>query len=658
MFNGVDYYPEHWERRRWRRDVKLMAEAGLNVVRMGEFAWSFMEPEEGVYDFSLFDEVLGLLGEHGVSAILGTPTAAMPAWIARKYPETLAQNPDGSRVVWGTRKSNCFTSGTYRLLSKRITEAMATHFAKAPNLIGWQTDNEFREPFCCCESCRQQWSEWLERKYGTLPELNRAWGTHFWGHTLRRWDEVLIPVDRMRHNPSACLDYQRFHSWLNVRFQRDQVNILRREAPNTFILHNLILGVFPEVNYFDLGEDLDQIGWDNYSVRGKPSVPYHSAFKGDLTRGIKKQNYWIMEQTAGAAGSFTFDRNPRPGEIRKVAYQQLAHGADHQVWFRWRTCTAGKEQYWHGVLGHDGKPGRRYRELARTIAEFHRLAPEIEGTTLQPQVAMIYDFDSLWATRIQPGFDENDYLRTQLLYYAALFRAGVNVDIIKPSDDYSAYKALFIPNLQVLPDETARRLDRYVKDGGVLLADCRTGVKDETNLCHARTLPGLLADALGIDIEEYEAVPTDLTYAVRGRNGLESDFTAQHYMDWLKPRRGTEILADYDQWHLEKFAAATRHSYGKGTAYYVGTRVREEIFYDRLIGHLVRTAGIESPMVPPPGVETTLRQKGKRRLLFLINHLEEPQTVQVPSGKKELIEEKTTGENLTLDAYGVAVVKL
>jgi beta-galactosidase len=668
MYVGADYYPEHWPRERWEVDAKLMQEAGFNIVRLAEFAWIDMEPMEGKYEFGWLDDALAILDKHGVSAILCTPTATMPAWAPRKYPEVMAMQPDGERLTWGVRKNNCFTSGTYRLLSERITRAMGEHFADTPNLIGWQTDNEFGGPVCFCDTCRADFQDWLRAKYGTIDELNRAWGTHFWSHKYTTWGEIQIPHPSGRagrlagpdylstHNPSLCLDFQRYHSHLNVRFQRDQVRILRALCPKHFVTHNL-MGFFSELNYYDFAEDLDHVSWDNYPVWGAPSIPYVSSAAADVMRGLKRKNFWIMEQTAGPGGWSSFGRNPRPGEIRKVAYQQLAHGADGQVWFRWRTCTAGREQYWHGLLGHDGKPLRRYKEAAQTASEYHKLAPELEGTTIKAEVGIIHDYETIWALRIQPGFEGNSYHAAMLRYYSALVRAGVNVDMIKPTEDFSQYRLVIAPDFYLVPDEVAKRLSDYVRNGGVLLADCRLAVKDETNLCYDRTLPGLLTEALGITIEEYEAMDGTMGYPVVGKEGLKGTYTAIQYADWLKPSTA-DALAAYDQWHLSECAAATRNSFGKGIGYYVGTVVKEAEFYDELMAEVLKTAKVEGALKPPVGVEVSVREGGGKKLLFLVNHTEEKQTVAVPSGEKELITDSTTGDTMELDIYGVAVIKL
>jgi len=375
-----------------------------------------------------------------------------------------------------------------------------------------------------------------------------------------------------------------------------------------------------------------------------------------VMRGLKRKNFWIMEQTAGPGGWGSFGRNPRPGEIRKTAYQQLAHGADANIWFRWRSCTAGREQYWHGLLGHDGKPLRRYKEAAQTAGEYHALAHELAGTTVKPKVAMIYDYDSIWALRIQPGFPKNTYHDAMRRWYNALFRAGVNVDMIKPTEKLAGYRAVLAPDQYILPDAVAQNMIEYVKAGGVLLADCRTGVKDETNLCHDRTLPGLLSDVLGITIEEYEALADDMQYAVTGK-ALPGTFTAIQYADWLTPK-GADVLAGYSEWHMRKFAAATRNRFGKGTAYYAGTVIKEESFYDAVVADLLKAAKLRPVVQPPAGVEISVREGSGKRLLFVINHTEEKKAVPVPAGKKELITGKKTGETIELGAYGVAVVKM
>jgi beta-galactosidase len=660
MLIGVDYYPEHWPEERWETDLRLMKEAGFNVVRLSEFAWVLFEPSEGNFEFEWLDKFLRLLPKYNLKAILGTPTAVMPAWVARKYPETLATMENGQQIVWGARKNNCFSNGTYRLLSERITRAMAERYHDHPSIIGWQTDNEFAGPVCYCHQCRNSFQDWLRTRYVSLDSLNEAWGTHFWGHKLQTWGEIQIPDCNgegrwdASGNPGTCLDWQRFNSWLNVRFQHDQVRIIREICPDDhFITHNL-MHFRPEVSYYDLGEDLDFVSWDNYPVWEKPAPGYGPAMAADLMRGIKQKNFLIMEQTAGACGWGSFYRNPRPGEIRKIAYQQLAHGADGQIWFRWRTCTAGREQYWHGLLGHDGRALRRYEEAARIAGEYRKLERFIKGTTVNSEVAIIYDYISRWSLTGQPGYPENDVVEVIRRYYDAFYRAGINVDLISPESDFSDYKLLLAPDLVVLPDKLADRLNEYVQNGGVLLADCRTGVKTETNLAWPKTLPGKLSPVLGIEIQEYGTITPDFSYKLFSKGLFKDTLTAIHYVDWIIPG-SAETMAGFDQWHLKDFAAVTRNEYGNGIGWYVGTVAEEELFYDGLINRLLNDAEIQPFIELPAGVEASVREGNGKRILFLINHTEQKQTIDLPEVKKELISDRKVDGSITLGFYDVAV---
>jgi len=663
MYVGVDYYPEHWPRDRWETDAKLMKEAGFNVVRLAEFAWIDMEPREGQFEFAWLDDAVQLLARYNIDVILGTPTAVMPAWVAQKYPQALRTKADGTQIVWGGRKHNCYSNADYRLLSERITRAMAEHFAKTPNVIGWQIDNEFGGEECHCRSCIAEFQAWLRDKYATLETLNQAWGNRFWGLKFTDWAQITIPdgsTDRpwVMGNPSAYLDWKRFITWQQARFQAEQVKIIRAACPDDFVTHNF-MGLFPGLDYYAMAKDLDFVAWDNYPIWSeKPDIPYSASLAADLMRGLKPKNFMIMEQTAGPCGWEAFGRNPWPGEIRKIAYQQLAHGSDGQIWFRWRTCTVGREQYWHGLLGHDGKPLRRYQEAAQTAKEFRKLEEHLRGTTVVSDVAILYDYDNLWSLSFQPGFAGNSLQGAIRRYYDALFRASVNADLVNRNADLSKYKLVLAPDLSIMPDETAGRLDAYVKNGGVLLADCRTGVKDERNLCHDRTLPGLLSPALGIRIEEYSSLGQDSWYKVNGGDRLGGTYTAIQYTDWVTPETATTLANYADQWHLKPFAAVTRNSYGRGKGWYVGTVIKENIFYDKLIGQLLKDAGIRPVVTPPPGVEVSIRQSPDKRLLFLINHTEEPKTVRIPKDKVELLTGKKTGESIEIERFDIAVLEL
>src|SRR5579871_1268585 len=506
MWFGADYYPEHWPEERWSTDARMMREAGFNVVRMGEFAWARLEPEEGTYDFDWLDRAITLLAAHGISTVLGTPTAIPPDWLTEQHPEVLPHDERGNVRRPGTRRHYRVSSEVYRGHCARIVRVMAAHYAGNPNVIGWQIDNEFGCHGTTHEygpESRLHFQRWLREKYGTLAELNRRWGTVFWSQTFHAWDAIPLPwYAPADHNPSLALDFRRWSSEAVADFQRFQVEILRRANPEWFITHNF-MGLFDEVDAEQLSRDLDFASWDNYPITtwgGGAANPANAAFAHDVTRGFKRRSFWVMEQLAGPTGSGEMSPAPRPGQIPFLAWQAIAHGADGMVFFRWRTCPFGAEQYWHGILDHDGVGRRRYREVARMGAILRRCGGLIAGATVPAEAALLRDFESSWAYRIQgqtPGFSYDGELGR---YHAALRAARITTDVISPRADFNGYKAIFAPCLHLVSDDVAARLREFVRGGGILVGAFRFGVKDLDNRVVEMPLPGLLADVFGVHV--------------------------------------------------------------------------------------------------------------------------------------------------------------
>lgn len=658
MYVGVDYYPEHWPEERWPQDARMMREAGFNVVRMAEFAWIKLEPVEGIYDFSWLDRAIEILHHEDINVILGTPTGSMPAWVALKYPEAVATDIKGDKIPYGARKDNCPTSLSYRLLSQRITEAMAKHYADNPAVIGWQTDNEFGAPNCYCHTCKAAWHDWLARRFGTIDRLNESWGTIFWGHTYRTWEEVPLP-QRDGSNPSLALDYARFYSDQVVSFQKEQIDILRRVSPHHFITHNF-MGFYDNLDYYKLAQDLDFVSWDyyyNWNWNRRMEAYLSGAAAHDLMRGLKHRNFWIMETSAGPTGSSVYSRNLRPGEMRRMNYQAVAHGADGLLWFRWRTCRFGHEQYWHGLLPHDGIPGRRYKEAAQVAHEFAKIAPEIEGSTIKAPVAICLSYDDRWAFRIQPNSKDFNYTEHLLNYYKALRRQGVDVDFVKPDGDLMDYRLLILPTAYIITPSIAENLKRFVKDGGVLVTTFRSGVKDEYNVPYDLTLPGLLREMAGIRIEEYEALDDSMICEVAFDEELGGGrYKAGISADWIIPEEARAI-ARYCEKGLEEYAAATLNSYGKGKVYYIGTWFLEEAPYEKLISKILGESQIEPIVRPPAGVEVTTRNKGGQDYIFLLNHDDNDVSVEIPRGY-ELITGKDVGGLVRIPGGEVMIVRV
>ena len=651
MVIGADYYPEHWPRERWEEDARLMRKAGFNTTRLTEFSWVKLEPKEGQYNFQWLDDAIGVLGRRGIRSILCTPTPTMPKWVYDQYPEAVARDRDGHLRHFGNRQNNCFSSDTYRRLSRNITTALAERYADNPYVIGWQLDNELSVQKCFCESCENAFRHYLEDKFGTVEVLNEAYGTIFWSQSYGNIGEIHLPRHE-RPNPSLYLDHCRFHSDLLISFAKEQADILRRICPEHFITHNY-MGFAPHVNYYNLGKLLDFVSQDYYYNLDFWDERFSAYVQGaaalDLMRGCKGKNFYIMENSAGPVGWETYGRNIRPGEMRRMTFHNMAHGADGQIWFRWRTCRYGTEQYWHGILGHDGIPSRRYTEAAQTAADLQKVWTELENSTIQSDIAIIYDYSDYWALTQQSNNRDFEYIRAFMPYYRALYRRGVNVDFINSEVATDRYKVIILPHKYILTREYAEKLNRFVKNGGMLLTTCRCGVKNCNNVPLDMTLPGYLRDITGIRVEEYETVQTAKPYTVE-MNGEVYEGTL--LADWIIPETA-EVLARFAVKDTG-YPAVTRNTCGDGCVYYIGT-VPCDRLADRIISSILDEAGIRRFELPEH-TEAMVRSKDGVDYVFMINHTLERQTF--PIDGIDLLTGLRADGSLILEPNGVAVIRL
>jgi len=657
MFYGADYYPEHWPEERWPVDARMMKDAGINVVRMAEFAWTRMEPQEGLFDFAWLDRAIAGLAEYGIRTVLCTPTAAPPAWLMRAYPECFLVDENAQRLTFGHRRNTCPSNSTYRYYSARIVQAMAEHFKGNRGVIGWQIDNEFGDR-CYCESCQRAFQRWLQRKYCTLERLNSEWGTDFWSHVYTAWQEIPLPwATSYTHNPGLALDYRRFMSDTYVEYQREQVSVLRAANPEWFVTHNFMGFRYPKLNYFDLAHDLDFVAWDNYPrFRMQPDLAWR-ALGHDTMRGLKGANFWVMEEQSGPAGQTVVGTAPKPGEIPFWAWQAIAHGADGMVYFRWRTCRFGAEEYWHGILDHHGEPRRRYREVAGMGATLERIGQMITGSRFRARAAMLLSYDSRFALQNQPVNPDLEYEQIFGLYYRALWQRNIGVDIVSPRADLSGYDLVIAPTLYILPEQTAVILRDYVAGGGTLVTSCRSGVMNESNVVVDQLLPGLLAETCGVIVDEYDSRdPGDNVPLVAGPELGGMRFEAGVWADVLE-LRGAVPLATYGGDYYAGQPAVTINRFGQGEAIYIGT-VADQSFIDGLIGWLCERREIAAPLAVPTGVEVTVREAPDGDLLFILNGTSEEKQVDVGAGGVDLIEGESVSGEVKLPALGVRILQV
>jgi beta-galactosidase GanA len=424
MTVGVCYFPEHWPRERWETDVAQMAEAGLEYVRMGEFSWSRLEPRRGEFDFEWLDRAVELVGDHGMQVVLCTPTATPPKWLVDERPDILQEEPDGTTREFGSRRHYCFNAESYREETERVVSRMVDHYAGNPHVAGWQTDNEYgchRTVRCYCDDCAAGFRDWLRERYGSVDVLNEEWGTTFWSQRHADFGEVDPPRHTpAEHHPSRLLDYYRFASDSVVDYNRLQADIIRSADDGWFVTHNF-MGDFPTLDAFDVSEDLDFAAWDSYPTGfvqdrrpGEPATwelragdPDQVGRNHDLYRGASGGPFWVMEQQPGDVNWPPYAPQPADGAMRLWAHQAVAHGADAVLYFRWRRCREGQEQYHAGLRKQDGSPDRAYDEATTAASELADLTADL-GPVDAP-VALLHEYDSEWAIDIQPHAPDFDY---------------------------------------------------------------------------------------------------------------------------------------------------------------------------------------------------------------------------------------------------------
>lgn len=639
---GFDYYPEHWPEEMWDNDLEMMKACGTNCVRIAEFAWSRMEPEEGRFEFDWLDRFFALCEKHDMGVILGTPTAAVPPWLWQRYPYVVALLENGQRASTTGRRYFCPNSPDLLNLSDIISEKMAERYGAHKQLVGWQTDNELNGQVCYCGYCQTACREWLKGKYDTVEAFNSDHGNVFWAHEVNDWDEVKLPrlgLTTSQTNPAVRLDVHRFFSDSWRDFVGRQVEIIRKYSPQTWTTHNLP-GHGIAMDLYDLAAAHDFISMDTYP-KATIDPPARVGFQNDIANSMQKRPHWIMEiQTGTPCTKFYKAPVPRPGQLRLWAHQSAAHGAEGVVFFRWRKSPVGAEMFGNGILDQDSRPRRQYDEAVELGKDFDALRAALPEYATPDEVGVVFDFAERINSQIHQFAIDVDYFGTLQSAWESARRLGLNVRFVRPTDDLSSFKMVIAPAQYTTSPEIVSNFTKYVEDGGTLVGGGRMGWFDVFGKPSCKTMPGGMTDLFGVEVEEYERVmetnPNRVIFSEEiGGAGDCSKWN--YYLNDL----GAKPLGKYESEFYAGKTAISLNEVGAGRAVYVGATL-DEAAQDQLMTTLALMSGLELlPVDWLADVETVRLEDGGGNSIFaFLNHSNEEKTVSLNDNTTDLI----TGE--------------
>jgi len=647
---GTAWYPEQWPESRWDADLELMEKAGIHMVRVGEFAWVRMEPAEGQYDLEWLERAITAASKRGIYTVLGTPSAAPPAWLTQKYPETLRTKEDGRKDQHGNRQQFDFANAKYRELARKMAEQMAKRFGHDPWVIGWQIDNEYANQ-SFGDDDKKQFQDWLRTRYQTLDNLNNRWTTQYWSEAYTDWSQ--IPIQTGYGNPGLLLNWMRFVSDTWRSYQKNQMDVIRATSdPRQFITTNM-MGWFDGFDHYTVAQDLDLAAWDDYVGQGHLDVVRNGATH-DLTRGFKGKNFWVMETQPGSVNWAQINNSLDKGEVRAMAWHDIGHGADTVSYWQWRSALNGQEQYHGTLVGADGTPVPLYDEVAQVGREFAKAAPVLAGTSPKSQVAILHSYDSRWAINWQKHNGDYDPVKELLSYYGPLRQIAQSVDIVSPTAPLDEYKLVVAPGLNVVSQETAKHLADYVQKGGHLVLGQRSLMKDEDNTLWPQRQPGPLVDLLGGRVEQYYALTDPVPVS-----GNWGDSQGQLWAELLSVKSpDTQVLMKYGKsngWLDGQPAAITRRI-GKGSITYIGAWLDPGAM-QRAANWMLQDSNVTPAFGPPlpDGVEASVRYGAAGKVVILVNCSKSQQNIKLPATMTDLLHGGQKSE-VSLETYGVSVL--
>lgn len=656
---GGDYNPNQWPKEIWEEDIRIFKKASINSATVNVFSWAKIQPSENYYDFEELDQIIEKLSTEGFDIVLATSTAALPAWMFKKYPEVARTDYDGRHHKFGQRHNACPNSLVYQKYAERLATKLAERYGENPQVTCWHINNEYGGE-CYCDNCEKAFRVWLKDKYHTIEALNKAWNMEFWGHTVYEWDEIVLPnalSEGIGYDKTAfagiSIDYRRFNSdslLKNYMMERDAI---RKIDPTTPITTNL-MGTFKGLDYFKWAKEMDLVSWDNYPSYNTPWSLV--AMTHDLMRGLKQQPFMLMEQTPSQQNWQPYNSLKKPGQMRAQSYQTIAHGADTIQYFQLRRSIGACEKFHGAVIEHVGHEDTRvFRETAALGAELAQLS-DIIGTQTQAQVAVIFDWDNYWALEYTSGPTVDlKYVEQIHRYYRYFYEQNIAVDLVLVDADLSKYKLVAAPVLYMIKEGMQEWLTDFVKQGGALLTTYMSGIVDQSDNVHLGGYPGPLRELAGIWVEEIDALAPEQSNGVSlvneeltGTSNLVSD---------LIHLENAEALAHYTSNFYAGMPAVTKNTFGDGTVYYFGGQLEDQL-QDQLFKTIVKETDITPVIEEATKLEIACRENEEAKFFVIINFHEEAQPLpEMFVGKTDLLTGKVLSSEMMLTQYTTYIVK-
>jgi beta-galactosidase len=648
---GVYYYPEAWPAEQWPRDIANMKQMGLEFVHMGEFAWAFMEPQEGRFDFDWLERNVQLCADQGLKVVLCTPSAAPPVWLTQTHPDVLVVDANGRRMQHGTREQACWNVDTYRKYVAQIDEELGRRFGHDPRVWGWQIDNELshygKEP-CYCDACQAGFRAWLAKKYGTIAELNRAWGDAFWSQLYQNFDQIRLPNEKeqvAQLNPHAVLDSQRWFAETAAGYLRFQAEILRKYCDHRQWITTNFMHDFAAVNPALSAHDLDLTTLTIYPVHGnlnegplgfRLGSAATLSFALDFHRSINGLT-GVMELQPGQVNWGEVNPQPYPGAVHLWILRAFAGGAKLVCTYRYRETRFSAELYHYGLVGTDGVTpsigGAQYEQAARAMALLRQhLRPDapMPAAYAARRTALLYDRDSRWDVDNHKQNVRWDTYAHLLKQYRALKRLGAPVDVITEDQDFSSYPFLVVPACQLVDAALVQRWRTYAENGGHLIITCRTGQKDRDGHLWEGPWAAPMLDLIGAKISFYDTLPAPYVGKVTKVGDQTYDWAS--WGEVLEPQGNAVTLAKYaDQYYAGGVAAVTRRL-GRGVVTYIGV----DSLHGDLEAALIRGVFMRAE-VPVEHFDDGFLVDWRDGFWVATNFTEKTQTAPIPAGASVLI---------------------